>query len=75
MLKKTGFYDDYKEFLQTLKRDYPDAYFVEDPTPYFDNRFFGDLMHLNGEGAKIYTEYFKDKVYIPFSEKFDRQQN
>ena len=58
----TGFNKDYISFIERLKRRYPDAYFVNKPALYMDNRYFGDMSHVNKAGSEAYTEYFKKQV-------------
>jgi hypothetical protein len=62
-LEKTGFNNDYKKFLVGLAKRYPDAYFEDNPISYMENRYFCDPSHLNNEGSKIFTEYFKNGIF------------
>ncbi|MCG2704888.1 MAG: DUF1574 domain-containing protein [Candidatus Omnitrophica bacterium] len=68
MLKESGFNEDYMRFFDSLKLRYPGASFAGEPFFRLDNKYFGDMSHLNKEGVIKYTEYFKDKVFIPHSE-------
>jgi len=63
--EKTGFNSNYLSFIDRLRSRYPGVYFVKDPLLTFENRYFGDMSHLNGEGARLYTEYFRDRIFLP----------
>ncbi|MDD5040746.1 MAG: hypothetical protein PHY34_06420 [Patescibacteria group bacterium] len=64
-----GFNEDYVAFYERLRSMYPNAYFVDDPVIYMDNGYFGDHTHLNSEGSAIFTEYFKNNIFLPYLEK------
>ncbi len=60
-----GFFKSYFKYLDELKRKYPHAIFPKEPVMYLDNKYFGDMQHLNNEGYKKYTQYFKTTVFQP----------
>ncbi len=74
IFERSGFNADYLRFLEDAKRRYPGAYFVDEPIVEIDNSMFGDISHVNTAGAKFYTEYFKDKIFKPYSEMFDKEE-
>lgn len=59
ILEERGFNTSYRLFFEILKQGYPDAYCIDQPILHLENRYFGDMSHLNKDGSKIYTEYFK----------------
>ena len=63
ILEESGFNADYFFFIKVLKRIYPNALFANNPIFYLDNKYFGDMSHLNKEGSKVYTEYLKKLFY------------
>ena len=64
MLDKSGFNRDWFLFFEVMKRRaYPNVHFVDDPILFMENRYFGDMSHMNREGSKLYTEYFKNRVF------------
>ncbi len=65
IFEKNGFIDSNARFINELKLRYPDALFAKDSIMFLDNNYFGDMSHLNKKGMKIYTDYFKDKIFIP----------
>lgn len=69
IFERSGFNEDYLKFYDSLKRMYPQSYFVAKPILYLDDKYFGDPVHVNKAGAYIYTQYFKNQVFIPFIEK------
>ncbi len=71
IFEKTGFNNDYLTFIKVLKLKYPDIYFVEQPILYLENKYFGDQLHVNKNGIIIYTEYFKNQLFVPYSSLFE----
>lgn len=69
ILEKSGFNSDYLSFLEKMKLKYPNVYFVKDPILYLDNKYFGDMTHVNKAGSAVYTQYFKTQVFAPLIEK------
>lgn len=65
--EKTGFNRQWREFLDFIKVRYPDTIIVKDPILVLDNKYFADMSHVNREGRAIYTSYFKNQVFIPFT--------
>jgi len=68
IISLTGFAKEYDDFFDYLKERYPGTYFMKKPIAYMGNEGFGDKAHLNEEGSKIYTEYFKKHAYLPIVE-------
>ena len=65
IMKKTGFNEKYLKFFEKLKNRYSGTQSVNEPILYIDNKYFGDSSHVNKEGSKIYTEYFKNNIFGP----------
>ena len=65
IMSKTGFNKKYVKFFEELKSRYPGTHSVKEPILYIENQYFGDPSHVNKEGSKIYTEYFKNSIFIP----------
>ncbi|MBU4488054.1 MAG: hypothetical protein KKI13_03175 [Candidatus Omnitrophica bacterium] len=63
ILEKSGFNTDYLIFFRALQRVYPEAIFVDRPILHLENKYFGDMSHLNKEGSSVYAEYFKILFY------------
>ena len=57
------FVKEYQEYIQKYQLKYP-KYIISDTLIFYDNSFFGDRSHLNQEGQKKYTDYFKNKYFI-----------
>jgi hypothetical protein len=72
--ERNGFNDEYRAYLAVLKSRYPELYFDKDPILYINNKYFGDVSHLNSKGSAIYTTYFKERLLKPYSEMFDKKR-
>lgn len=53
-----GFTSGYTEYMNELKSDYPGGMFITS-LPVYENRYFGDINHLNKAGASVYTAELK----------------
>ncbi|MBR2696644.1 MAG: hypothetical protein IKE48_03990 [Parasporobacterium sp.] len=57
--------EPFSRYFQELKADYPEteypAVHIETEFESYDTKYFDDADHLNPEGAKVYTESFKDR--------------
>ncbi len=69
ILEITGFNKNYREFYANLGFMYPEAYLVKDPIYSMDNKYFGDISHLNKEGSGLFTGYFKNEILRPVKER------
>lgn len=67
IFEKIGFNKDYRAFYESLKARYPQEYFVKDPIYYLDNKYFGDMSHLNEAGNELFSRYFKDEIFTPIA--------
>ncbi len=65
ILEISGFNKSYWAFFKYLQVRYKKAYFVKQNIMFLDNKYFGDQAHVNNEGSEIYTEYFKNKIFMP----------
>lgn len=66
ILEITSFNKKYRNFYANLGSMYPHAYLVKDPIYYMDNKYFGDMSHLNQAGSEIYSKYFNDEILKRF---------
>ena len=66
--EKTGYNLQWVAFLDVLVKRYPDIELVQEPILFLENKYFADMSHVNREGRAIYTTYFKNRVFIPFTE-------
>lgn len=73
ILEKTAFNRDFLLFLEIVRRRYPEVYIVDEPILYLENKYFGDPSHVNKEGSRIYTEYFKNRVFEPYVKMIEGQ--
>jgi hypothetical protein len=74
IFRKSGFIKDYMAFLETAKNRYPEVYFLDEPIKVVENRYFADISHVNTEGAGLYTGYFKDNIFGPYTEILDKKR-
>ncbi len=65
--EKTGYNLQWLAFLDILKGRYPDVERVKEPILFLEKKYFADMSHVNKNGRVIYTAYFKNQVYIPFT--------
>ena len=63
ILESSGFNGDYRFLYDRLKSEYPKVSFAEKPIMALGNRFFGDPSHVNKDGSRAYTEYFKKELF------------
>ena len=63
ILEATGFNKNYRAFYASLGFLYTEAYSVKDPIYSMDNKYFGDMSHLNNEGSELFSGYFKDEIF------------
>lgn len=68
ILEESGFNKNYWAFFRYLQMRYKKAYFVKENLMYLDNKYFGDRSHVNSEGSRLYTEYFKNRIFAPAKE-------
>jgi hypothetical protein len=66
ILEATGFNAEYMAFFEDLKKRYPNAMFAEDPISFMENRYFGDMSHVNSAGSEKYTQYFENEIFKLF---------
>ncbi len=55
-----NYVEEYKSYMKQFKNDNPHIDFEMD-IPCYDNKYFGDSSHLNGEGAEVYTRELLDR--------------
>ncbi len=63
LLEDNGFLGDYRGFLNQLKEEHPEIGLDPNPAMFLDTHYFGDPSHVNAEGSRLYTEYFKLTLY------------
>lgn len=56
------YYKQYRKFVNSLKREYPDFYIVDAQDVLNRNEIYLDIYHLNGKGAPILSEFLAHKI-------------
>ena len=52
------FTDGFRDYMQDVAFRYPDMEVISE-IPVYDNKLFGDSIHVNRHGAEVYTEELK----------------
>jgi len=73
ILLVSGFNERYLSFVKDLKRRYPDTYFTKNPILFLENKYFGDMSHVNNKGCGLYTTHFKNQILIPMEAIHDKK--
>ena len=73
ILMVSGFNERYLSFIKELKRRYPDTYFTKNPILFLENKYFGDMSHVNNKGCVLYTRHFKNQILIPMEAIHDKE--
>lgn len=62
---QSGFMKEYQAFLAEIRGKYPWVEVTQTPLMAVPEEQFGDVEHLNREGAERYTRFFKEEIFEP----------
>ncbi|MBI5049311.1 MAG: DUF1574 family protein [Nitrospirae bacterium] len=62
VVKNYSYMDRYNEFVDSLKKDYPDLIAVNSQHLFNENDMFLDIYHLNGKGAPILSGFLAQRI-------------
>ena len=60
--KVSGYIRQHDDFINSLKKEYPDFFIINPRDMFKQNDLFLDIYHLNGKGAPLLSEFLAGKI-------------